>query len=67
MDAGEVTRRVASYRAAIFWIARNDDTTFLDVTPLIGSVSVALVADLFGRTDEEVIADLRKEVSKLDR
>jgi len=58
-------RRVASYRVAVWWIARNDDTSFLDRDSETGSVTVALVADLFGRTDEEVIQDVRKEVAKL--
>lgn len=59
-------RRVGSYKTAITWIALNDDTDFLDDENCddIVSVSCCLVADIFGRTTDEVIADLRKELEK---
>ena len=52
------------YRACLDWLLANDDTTFLDAdgvneanTP---SVTVCLVADIFGKPDEIVVTDLRK-------
>ena len=52
------TRRAASYQDAINWIALNDDTTAheADASAPV-SVTMALVADLWGREDSEVIAD----------
>ena len=55
-----------SYRRALRWIVENDDTEWLsdeggDVTL---SVTAALVADLFGLTDEKVDKDLRRELKK---
>lgn len=54
-------KRVAiSYKNAIQWLVNNDDTEFLrDDEPQL-SVSASLVADIYGRGDSEVIADLRK-------
>lgn len=49
----------ASYRAAILWMAENDDTDWVD-NGGPGSVTAALVADLFGKDDAKVRADLAK-------
>jgi len=57
-----VKRRVGSYSAAIQWIADNDDTQWLDDEHGSPSVTLCLVADIFGRTVEEATADLRKAV-----
>ncbi len=60
------TRRVGSYKDAIEWIAYNDDTLWL-TDPDTGdspSVTLCLVADVFGRTIEEATADLRRELNK---
>lgn len=49
----------ASYRDALDWIAANDDTEFMqgeDDEPL--SVTASLVADLWGKSDEEIRRDL---------
>lgn len=59
------TRRAGSYKDAIAWIAYNDDTLWLDDeengSP---SVTLCLVADVFGRTIEEAEADLRKAMKR---
>lgn len=54
-------RRVMSYREALEWLLANDDLTgFIDrPDDPIPTVSCALVADLFGVTDEELLADLK--------
>lgn len=47
-----------SYRHAVAWLLDNDDTDFLDEEAGHLSVAGALVADLFGKPDEEVRAAL---------
>ena len=50
-----------SYSRAIRWIVLNDDCEWLlDKDRPAVSVTAALVADMFGKTDEEVMAALRK-------
>lgn len=56
--------RVGKYRTAILWIALNDDTEWLDEPNGTFSVSLALVADIFGRSVEEATADLRRVVNR---
>ena len=64
----------ARYLDAIDWIAGNDDTRWLsdpppdldDPTPVL-SVTAALVADLFGKRDAQVIADLKKALRRMGR
>jgi hypothetical protein len=51
---------MARYRDAIDWIALNDDTEWLDDEHGAFSVTLALVADLFGKSMDEATADLRK-------
>lgn len=62
-------RRVGAYRTAIAWIVENDDIEWLtDEGPdLIPSVTASLVADVFGRSDDEVVADLRAALTKRQR
>lgn len=55
-----------SYREAIRWLARNDDTEWLTEQHGIESVSTALVADLFGIDVDRVAQDLRREIRKQD-
>jgi hypothetical protein len=63
-------RPVASYRHAIRWIVANDDTEWLrdcgndDDPTLLMSVTAALVADLFNKTDQAVCADLARELER---
>ena len=63
---------MARYKEAIEWIAYNDDTEFLndpytrhDETHV--SVSVALVADIFGKTRAQARADLVKQLKRMER
>ncbi len=58
-----------SYRAAIQWLADNDDCDWLESPEptereVSVSVSAALVADMFGKTDAEITADLRRVIAR---
>jgi len=59
-----VTRRVGAYGSAIQWIALNDDTEWLDHEYGSPSVTLCLVADIFGRTVEQATDDLRRALQK---
>lgn len=52
-----------SYREAILWIVLNDDTQWVDDASPI-SVTAVLVADLFGKSDECVRADIKRALAK---
>lgn len=56
-----MTRHALGYQYAIAWIAQNDDTEWLldDPDCTSPSVTACLVADLYGRTTEEVARDLK--------
>lgn len=56
--------RRPSYRAAIFWIAENDDTDCVNARPLYPSVSMSLIADLFGVDDTRVISDVKRYLDR---
>jgi hypothetical protein len=66
---GRSLRRVGTYGTAIAWIVENDDTEWLAAAAddLIPSITASLVADVFARTDEEVVADLRTALAKRGR
>jgi hypothetical protein len=67
MSAHGRPRRCASYARAIARIADNDDASWLkagDEDEVIPSVTASLVADLFGRTDEEVARDITRELRR---
>ena len=67
VKAKRATRRRASYAAAIAWMADYDDNEWLKVhgvEELLPSVTASLVADLFGRTDQEVAADIGKPLRR---
>ena len=51
---------MATYKQAIDWILNNDDTDWVNNNPDLPSVTACLVADLFGKTDEQVLDSLRK-------
>lgn len=53
-----------SFRAAIQWIADNDDTEWLADDEPILSVTAAFVADLFGSDEARVIRSLRRAIAK---
>lgn len=55
-----IRRRPLSYRDALAWMIVNDDTEFLAEPEPAISVTGALVADIYDRSNEEVIADLRR-------
>lgn len=58
-------RSPIGYLGAIEWLAINEDLTWLDDEIGTISVTAALVADIYGRTEEEVESDLRKMVAKV--
>lgn len=64
---GRRTRPRPKYRDAICWMVMNDDTEWIDDQDPSLSVTAALVADLFGRTDAEVLASLQREVRRHGR
>lgn len=55
------SRRVGSYQYAVDWLALNDDNDWIDDTEY-GSPSVTFhaIMDIFGRTTEEGLKDLKK-------
>ncbi len=57
---------MASYRQAIQWMVENDDTEWVsNGDPQ--SVTAALVADLFSKSDEQVRRDIFKALQKIGR
>ena len=61
-------RRVGAYGTAIAWIVINDDTDWLaDEADPILSVTASLVADVFARSDEEIVRDLRAAMKRFGR
>lgn len=57
---------MARYADAIYWIASNDDTDWVTSGHDCPSVTASLVADLFGKDDATVRADIERELRKLD-
>jgi hypothetical protein len=66
LGGSDVTARRAplGYRAALQWMLDNDDVYFLDDDDPAISVTGAIVADIYDRTNDEVIADLRRMRAK---
>lgn len=60
---------MASYKAAIQWIAEEDDTDFLDDVEDSEAMSVtgSMVADLFNKDHDTVRKDLRRALAKLEK
>lgn len=50
----------ASYRKGVEWIALNDDPLVLQVDDLAGTISIALLSDLFEVGQAKVIEDVLK-------
>lgn len=48
----------ASYRHGVAWIAFNDETAERDVAVIETLISVALLADLFGKPEADVAKDV---------
>lgn len=59
--------RPMCYRDALQWLVNNDDTEWTRENDPIISVTAALVADIYDRTNEEVTADLRKALKDAGR
>jgi hypothetical protein len=55
------------YFATLDWVVRNDDTNFLDDDEPIPSVTICLIADIFDKEIEDVIAALRRRMKRRDR
>lgn len=58
--------RRPGYKDALQWLIDNEDLEFLDNGDPI-SISTSMTAHLFGRTDEEVITDLKKQQAYVER
>ena len=67
MSAGGL-RRVGAYGTAIAWIVMNDDNDWLagEEEDLSLSVTASLVADVFARTEEEIVRDLRAAMKRFE-
>ncbi len=48
----------ASYRFGVEWIALNDEPGEMDSEVVSGLISTCLLADLFGKDQEKVAADI---------
>lgn len=59
-----MNRTAMPYRQAIEWLCLNDDTYWLTDENGSPSVTAALVADIYGRTTDEVTVDLRRYLAK---
>jgi len=55
------------YRAALGWLLDNDDTEWLSDECGSPSVTLCLVADIFGQDQDKAIADLRRMAAKRAR
>lgn len=55
------------YRASLRWLVLNDDTEFLDDECGAPSVTLCLVADIFGVDTEKATADLRFARNRIKR
>lgn len=53
-----------TYKEAINWIAENDDTDWLHEPNPILSVTASMVADIWKKTESEVIDDIRMQVER---
>lgn len=51
-------RRRRGYRFGVEWIALNDEPSEMDPEEVAPLISVALLADLFGKTTAEVAEDV---------
>lgn len=65
-----MTRR-ASYREGVEYVAMNDEPTLLDPEWLLGQPTIQLLSILFGKTDDQVAADVvrfrRKQMKEVRR
>ena len=56
----------AKYWQAIIWIARNDDTDFMEDANPIPSVTLTMVADLWGVPMDDALQHLRKALEQME-
>lgn len=59
--------RAIGYREALAWMVANDDTSWVAEPDAPGSVSAALLADIYGKSDDEVRADLSRLLERRER
>jgi hypothetical protein len=57
----------ASYRRGVDWIAQNDEPEDLDLFNVSGYISTLLLADLFGKSSDDVAAAIVRRRKKLLR
>ncbi len=55
---------MARYQDAIEWIAYNDDTQWIEGNDPSLSVTAALVGDLWGKDDAQLISDIRRVLAR---
>ncbi len=55
--------RIFGYKETLNWLLDNDDTEWLDDENGSPSVTLSLVADIFGKTTEQATKDLLKRRS----
>ena len=64
-----IERRPSRYQSAVEWIAYNDDTDFIDIErggqSEFPSVTACLVADVFGRTTDQVCRDVYRVLLRI--
>ena len=48
----------ASYRAAVYYLAHNDDPGVMDLADIRGTIALGLAAELFGLETERVAKDV---------
>lgn len=58
---------MANFKAAVRWIAENDETAETEVAELEALVSVALVADVWGKSPHVVALEVLRERAKMER
>lgn len=54
----------ANYKAAIYWIAMNDDEVETDLETVARQISVVLVADVWGKDQHRVARDVLRVRAK---
>lgn len=64
MTARRTAYKRASFREGIRWIAFNDEPTITDVDEISALVTVALLADLFGKDAGHVAVHVARERAK---
>ena len=60
-------RSAIPYTQAVEWIVLNDDTDWLRDPNGVPSVTGCLIADIYGRTTDEVTADLRRALLREEK